>query len=165
MKTINNTTFFYKGELSQWFGGFKNQNSDFYYNGKKYNCAEQWMMAQKACLFQDFESETKIRATENPREQQKIGRSVKNYSQSIWDAHKEQIVFYGNLLKFSQNPHLRKILINCGDELVEASPIDKVWGIGIGMDNITEEHCDSKNWGGQNLLGKVLTKVKSSLKY
>ena len=165
MKTINNTTFFYKGELSQWYGGFKNQNSSFYYDEKKFNCAEQWMMAQKVRLFGDLESYNFILATDNPREHQRIGRQIFDYKQSTWDNHKEKIVFYGNLLKFTQNPHLRKILINSGDEFVEASPIDKIWGIGIGLDYISEIHCDSKNWDGQNLLGKALTKVKKSIAY
>lgn len=163
-KTINNTTFFYKGELSQWFGGFKNQNSSFYYDGIKYNCAEQWMMARKAIIFNDRASYQKIMITQSPKEHQALGRKVSGYNQEAWDKIKERVVFMGNLLKFSQNPHLYIILMrDCGDKFVESSPIDKVWGIGIRMEDIQEKHCDPKTWKGQNLLGESITKVKQSL--
>jgi ribA/ribD-fused uncharacterized protein len=127
-----------------------------------YNCAEQFMMAQKARIFNDTETLIKIMAAKHPKEQKRLGRSVKNFDEATWNAIAEFIVFEGNMLKFSQNPELRTILIETeGTTLVEASPYDKIWGIGLSKDN--PDIHDRTKWKGENKLGKVLTAVRIRL--
>lgn len=156
MDNTYNYHFFYKGPLTQWF------KSPFTVEGVTYGCAEQYMMHQKALLFGDTETAEKIMATQSPKEQQDLGRVVKNYKQSVWDANKLRIVYKGNYEKFSQNPELKKVLFETGHSiLVEASPIDTVWGIGmaegdVGIDN-------PENWKGQNLLGWLVQLVRNQL--
>lgn len=135
---------------------------DFVVEGVKFNCAEQYMMYQKALLFKDLDTAKLIMEATHPREQQRLGRIVKNYNQEIWDAHKYQIVYKGNYNKFKQNKEDLAWLIATEGTLVEASPVDTVWGIGLGMDNPLIH--DEKNWRGQNLLGKVLTEVRETLR-
>lgn len=135
---------------------------DFVVEGVKFNCAEQYMMYQKALLFKDLDTAKLIMEATHPREQQRLGRIVKNYNQEIWDAHKYQIVYKGNYNKFKQNKEDLEWLIATEGTLVEASPVDTVWGIGLGKDNPLIH--DEKNWRGQNLLGKVLTEVRETLR-
>lgn len=148
--------FFYKSKLSQW------HKVDFVVDAVKYNCCEQYMMAQKALLFYDAESYMKIMKTTEPREHQKIGRVVKNYDQAIWDANKYDIVYKGNYHRFNQSKEDRDWLLATEGTLVECSPIDGVWGIKLGM-NDPRIHDESK-WQGQNLLGKALTQVRETLR-
>lgn len=117
-------TFFWKSKLGQWnMESFKDNK------GIKYNCAEQYMMAKKAELFKDNSSYKKIMEEKSPKEQQKLGRKIKNFNQDIWEANCTTIVYQGNLFKFEQNKELREILLKTkGTILVEASPYDKVWG-------------------------------------
>ena len=154
MKKIDSFTFFWKDKIGQWnMTPFKDNE------GTEYNCAEQYMFARKAKLFNDFESLEKIMKSSSPREQQKLGREVKNFEQKIWDANKVGIVTLGNIFKFSQNKNLKEILLSTkGTILVEASPYDKIWGIGLGVEdkNIT----NMKKWKGENLLGFILTNVR-----
>jgi len=117
------------------------------------------MFARKAILFNDMESYRKIMESNSPREQQKLGRLVKNFDQKIWDANKVGIVTLGNIFKFSQNEELKQILLSTkGTILVEASPFDKIWGVGLGVEdpNIT----NMSKWKGENLLGYILTNVR-----
>lgn len=159
-KHIDDYTFFYKGRLSQWYGGFKGQESSFNYNNITFNCAEQFMMYSKACLFKDTVSAQSILQTSNPREQQLLGRKVDNFDQSIWNTSKFDLVLLGNILKFSQNPPLLSFLLSCRNNFVEASPIDGIWGIKIGIDKISAIHTNPSTWRGDNLLGLALTKTK-----
>lgn len=128
-----------------------------------YNCAEQYMMAQKALLFNDIECHRNIMSSSNPKDQKGFGRQIKNFNPSIWDQEKDLIVFKGNLFKFSQN---RAILINLivtnDSTIVEASPVDTVWGVGLHQDNPLIQ--DPKNWRGQNRLGIALMLVRQYLK-
>ena len=151
-------TFFWKSKLSQWaFSSFKDEV------GIKYTHAEQYMMYQKALLFGDKETAEFILKEDDPSEQQKLGRNIKNFNQNLWDKSKTDIVYRGNYLKYTQNPELKKMLFNTGDTtLVEASPYDKIWGVGLGADNTLIK--DPKNWRGQNLLGYTLTKVRDDLR-
>jgi ribA/ribD-fused uncharacterized protein len=153
---------FQKGPFSQWYGFYKDQHSDFVYNGVKFNCSEQWMMAQKACLFNDEESFKAVMSTPSPREQKAIGRRVKGYDQVHWDNCKYGIVRYGNILKFSQNEDLREFLLGTvGLTLVEAAPWDKVWGVGTGPEN--DSTFDPERWKGSNLLGKAVEETRATL--
>ncbi len=148
---------FLKGYLSQW------ATSSFTELGITYNCAEQYMMYQKAVLFADYDSAKKILATKSPKEQKRLGREVKNFNEKFWNEHKVKIVLRGNLLKFSQNLDLKANLLNTGDELLaEANPYDKTWGIGLTATN--KDAFYPHKWKGQNLLGKTLMKVREELR-
>ena len=144
--------------------GFLSQHykSDFVVDNIKYNCTEQYMMAQKAKLFGDDEIYQKILTAKEPFEHKKLGRLVKNYKEDQWIANREQIVYTGNINKFSQNIKLKKLLLETGDAiLVEASPYDKIWGVGL---KYTDPRLqDPKKWNGLNLLGKILMKVREEL--
>lgn len=147
-----NYLFFLNGPLCQWW------KSKFVEDNIEYCCCEQYMMYQKAKLFNDEETANKILNTKEPREQKKLGRLVKNFDEHIWDQHKEKIVRNGNYLKFSQNEDLKEYLIDTYPyELVEANKYDRIWG--IGMFSHDPNILDTSKWG-QNLLGKTLMKVR-----
>lgn len=153
---MNKYTFFYKSKLSQW------HMVDFVVSGVKYCCCEQYMMARKAHLFGDFDTEKLIMDTNIPRDHQRLGREVKNFVQSTWDTYKYGIVYEGNYNRFKQNEEDKQWLLATEGMLVEASPIDKVWGVGLmASDPLIQ---DEKNWRGENLLGKVLTQVREQLR-
>lgn len=146
-----------KSCFSQWY------EIEFEVDRHKYNCAEQYMMAQKAWLFKDIEIFAKIIDSTDPQEIKALGREVKNFDTKIWNQHKFDIVVKGNLAKFSQNEDLKEFLLSTGDKiLVEASPYDKIWGIGMkeGMPAIE----NPTNWKGENLLGFALMEVRDLLK-
>ena len=143
--------FFWRGYLSNWY------KAEFWDRGIKYSCVEQYMMAHKAMLFGDAATHHDIMKQTDPRNMKALGRRVNGYNDMQWDFFKCNIVFRGLLCKFQQWADLRHELLTTGDKiLVEASPYDRVWGIGYGeaeaMDNIDK-------WG-ENLLGKLLTEVK-----
>jgi hypothetical protein len=156
MKVTEKYTFFWKDKISQWnMQSFKDQNNI------EYNCAEQYMMAKKALLFQDQEAYQNIMNTNSPRTQQDEGRKIKNFNQKVWDANCQTIVYQGNYYKFTQNQNLLDILLSTeGTILVEASPIDKIWGIGLAEDN--KDALDLDKWKGQNLLGFILTNLRDN---
>lgn len=157
MKQIGNYTFFYKDKIAQW------NMTDFYEEGKKYCCAEQYMMYHKAVLFNDLEIAEKIIKSNNPKEIQELGRQVKNFDEKIWKENRSKIIIQGNILKFTQNKELRDILLSTKETiLVEASPIDCLYGIGLGIEdpNITNRG----NWRGENLLGIILMHVRNVIK-
>lgn len=142
--------------LSQWW------MCDFTVNGVLYSCAEQYMMAEKARLFQDEEMLDRIMHAKYPKEIKAYGRAVKNFSQAVWENACYELVKRGNLAKFSQNSELWEFLKNTKQRiLVEASPRDRIWGIGMGKNN-PDVFCPSK-WRGKNLLGFALTEVRDTL--
>jgi len=128
-----------------------------------YNSAEHWMMAKKAELFGDKEIIEKILQAKSPAEAKKLGRKVKNFDPAIWSENCFDIVCKGNYHKFSQYPDLKEFLLNTRDRiLVEASPVDNIWGIGMTQDNI---HAENPNhWKGSNLLGFALMEIRDQLK-
>ncbi|KAL8583798.1 hypothetical protein ACOMHN_036433 [Nucella lapillus] len=131
--------------------------------GITYTCAEQYMMHQKAVLFKDPAMAKKILATSNPVEQKRCGRKVKNFDKDVWNSRSKQIVKNANLAKFSQNPELlTRILATHPRTLVEASPRDRTWGIGLGASN--PKARDRSCWRGRNLLGQILTEVREELR-
>ncbi len=80
----------------------------------------------------------------------------------MWRKHREAIVLVGSRAKYQQNPTLlAALLATSGTTLVEASPFDRVWGIGLGVNN--PKALDRKNWRGQNLLGQILTTLRDEL--
>jgi len=134
----------------------------FTINNQEYNCAEQYMMYQKAILFNDKDTANKIIKTINPNEIKKLGREVKNFDEQKWINNRESIVVQGNIAKFTQNSKLLDQLFKTnGKTLVEASPYDKIWGIGLSSDNPKAQ--DRTKWLGMNLLGKILTEIRDEL--
>ena len=143
--------------FSQWY------EIEFEVDGHKFNCAEQYMMAQKAWLFKDIEIFGKILDATDPKEIKALGREVKSFVPKIWNQHKFEIVVKGNLGKFGDNPELKDFLLSTGDKiLVEASPYDKIWGIGMSEDH--EKVENPSEWNGQNLLGFALMEVRDRLR-
>ena len=139
--------------LSQWW------SSKFEVDGVEYCCAEQFMMAEKARMFGDEEMLQKIMETTIPKEMKGYGRAVRGFEKERWDAACYEIVRRGNEAKFSQNPELWEFLRRTKNRiLVEASPMDRIWGIGMGKDN-PDAQCPLK-WRGTNLLGFALTEVR-----
>jgi hypothetical protein len=137
--------------------------SPFTIDGKSYTCVEQWMMAEKARLFGDTVAEARIMATADPADQKRYGRGVKGYVEDQWAAVRYQIVLRGVVEKYRQNEHLREKLLATGDlQFVEASPEDRVWGIGM---RATDPGADNpRQWRGQNLLGKATTEARETIR-
>lgn len=156
MKITDKHVFFWNGIYSQWY------LADMVVDGITFNSCEQYMMYRKALLFNDKETSEEILLEKNPREQKKWGRKIKNFDKVIWEQNCLSIVYKGNLAKFTQNLKLQQELLNTEDRfLVEASPLDTIWGIGMAQ---YDEGVDNPlNWKGLNLLGQVLTLVKNQL--
>ena len=121
------------------------------------------MMAEKARLFKDEYSLKKILSETSQKNIKALGRGVKGFSDKVWNENKVKIVYRGNIAKFSQNRYLYNILMSTGDKvLVEASPWDRIWGIGMASDN--PNVTDPRKWRGENLLGFTLMRVREYLK-
>jgi ribA/ribD-fused uncharacterized protein len=134
---------------------------EFEFNDKMFNFSEQCFMYQKALLFNDFEIAEQILNETDVRKIKALGRKVKDFDNELWDKHKEDFMYNACYAKFSQNAELRDFLLGTGNcEIVEASPVDNIWGIGFSSDNAME---NINKWG-QNLLGKILMKVREVLK-
>lgn len=139
--------------LSQWYP------CCFEVDGDIYTSAEQYMMAEKAKLFGDIETREAILNTSDPRKCKSLGRKVKNFDKAVWDKNKRRIVERGNTEKFMQNDDLREYLLSTGNKvLVEASPTDRVWGIGLCKNN--PDALDPTEWRGENLLGFALMNTR-----
>lgn len=152
-------TFFWKSHspFSQW------HPCSFVVKGVHFNCAEQYMMYRKALTFKDADIAAQVLSQFSPKIQKALGRKVRRFDADIWEQQREQVVYEGNLAKFDQNPHLRHALFETGDtQLVEASPVDCIWGIGLTADH--PDACHPDKWRGQNLLGKILTRVRDDLR-
>jgi ribA/ribD-fused uncharacterized protein len=142
--------------FSQWF------EASFEIDGIRYQTAEHYMMASKARLFDDRALLPEILAANHPRQTQILGRKIQGFEESIWNEHRFQIVVAGNLAKFQQSPPLQAFLLSTQDRiLVEASPDDRIWGIGLAADNPNIENPHL--WQGTNLLGFALMEVRSRL--
>lgn len=155
----NKYVFFWKtaSPFSNWHA------SKFEIDGQKFDNMEQFMMWSKAVLMQDLETAGKILATSDPRTIKALGREVKNFNGNLWDRVKENVVYTGCHAKFSQNQTLFDALMATEDKKIcEASPYDRIWGLGV--DEETAKKISESEWPGQNLLGKVLMKVRDDLK-
>lgn len=142
--------------LSQW------QPSRFRWSGT-YSCAEQYMMAEKARLFGDDAVAAQIMATDDPTQMKALGRRASGFDKALWDEAKYSIVLAGNYAKFTQNRDLRDYLLSTGDAvLVEASPLDVIWGIGLSESN--GKARDPRVWRGRNLLGFALMEVRDEIR-
>ena len=144
--------------LSQWYP------CEFEAEGTKYTSAEQYMMAEKARLFGDEEIRAQILKTSDPAICKKLGRKVRNFNQEKWNKNRENIARKGNFYKFSQNAKLREFLLSTGDKiLAEASPRDRIWGIGMGKNN--PDALDPAKWRGRNLLGFSIMSVRKKIAF
>lgn len=143
--------------LSQWWA------CDFTIDGQAYPSAEHFMMAEKARLFGDAGARARILAAPDPGKAKALGRLVTPFDEARWSAARFDIVLRGSLAKFGQNDPLRYFLLGTRDAiLVEASPTDRVWGIGLAAD-----HPDARNpggWPGENLLGFALMQARETLR-
>lgn len=195
--TENNLCLFTKGPLSQWWGGFKDQDGGFevpicalfpYIQGKwnttsiqrelegmynpllgadtpiKFNCCEQWMMACKALLMDDVESFKFIMNEPHPAEQKARGRQILNWDEDLYKKYRLLIVKNGNYEKFTYNKELQEWMIqnfHPHTVFVEASPQDKVWGIGLTASDPDAKHIS--RWKGLNLLGEALQYTRKKI--
>ena len=145
------------GHFSQWYP------APFQIEGIRYLHNEQYMMAKKALLFKDTRTYNKIMAESDPATCKALGKSAANFNQHLWDSCKKEIIFNANYAKFSQNPELKAALLATGDAIIaEASPYDKIWGIGLKATDSNSQ--DPNKWQGQNLLGMALMQVREKLK-
>lgn len=142
--------------LSQWWP------AAFTIDGVRYRTAEHWMMAEKARLFGDEPNAAAAVAAGTPKEAKAVGRAVAGFDRVRWEAEAFDIVVRGNVAKFGQDPALRDYLVGTGDAvLVEASPVDAVWGIGLAADDPRARQ--PAEWPGRNLLGFALMQAREVL--
>lgn len=164
MKETDTMVLFWDGWPSQW-----HPSPFFDQNFILYKTAEQYMMAEKARFFNDQIAVEKIMAARSPGEQKKIGRLVgtfegaRPFDPEAWAVESRIVVKRGTLFKFTQNPDLRQAMLDSGDKIiVEASPYDKIWGIGLGEDD--PRALDPAQWQGLNWLGEAVMDVRKILR-
>jgi ribA/ribD-fused uncharacterized protein len=144
------------GCLSQWWP------SPFTVDGVAYATAEHWMMTGKARLFADADAERRVLSARHPKAAKDVGRSVRGFDEAVWRRERFALVTEGSVHKFGQHPGLRAFLLGTGQRvLVEASPVDRVWGIGLAADDERAERPDA--WRGLNLLGFALMEARARL--
>ncbi|MBQ8175832.1 MAG: NADAR family protein [Oscillospiraceae bacterium] len=144
------------GYLSNWY------MSDFVIDDIKFTSMEQYMMYKKAQLFNDTEIMQEILSTDNVGKIKMLGRSVKNYDETMWNGVRQIVVYEGLFAKFSQNESLReKLLATENDILAECAVSDCIWGIGLAMND--EKRLSTEEWRGQNLLGFAIMQVREKL--
>lgn len=149
--------FFYGSCYSQW------ASYPIVIDDITYNCNEQFMMSEKARLFNDDDSLSAIMKARHPSIQKALGKKVKNFDKDEWEKIAKDVVFKANYAKFTQHPELTVKLLKTGDKIiVEASPTDCIWGVGLAVDD--ELVLDPKNWRGTNWLGECIMKVREQLK-
>ncbi len=162
MKTANyyetdTHVYFYGSVYSQW------AMRDMNVNDKTYNCCEQYMMAEKARLFNDDHALDHIMLAIDPSVQKSWGRKVKNFDKDKWEEIARDTVYVANFAKFTQDKDAKQQLLATGDKvIVEASPYDCIWGVGLRCDD--PKVLDSKNWRGTNWLGEAIMEVRHILK-
>lgn len=165
-----NYTFFYGGVFSNWYplnsqptySVEQLQKPLFTVNNIEYNTAEQFMMAQKAILFDDHETLSQIMQPCHPRDAKKLGRKVKNFNPAIWDKVAPNMILPGLFAKYTQNHDLLAKLLDTRDTvLVEASPHDTIWGIGLAAND--PRALTKATWQGTNKLGYCLSFVRDTL--
>lgn len=149
--------FFWGSELSNWYSAF------FTYKNHNFANSEQAFMWEKAVTFKDNESADMILHTPSPMSNKQLGRKVKNFDAKVWSEVSYQIMVDVNMAKFSQNPRLAKLLLSTENKtIVEASPDDCIWGIGLYWSN--NDCLDESKWKGTNWLGKALMDVREKLR-
>lgn len=145
-----------KGCLSQWWP------APFTADGVEYPTAEHWMMASKARIFGDADAEQRVLRSAHPRQAKSVGRTVRGFDEAVWARERYAVVVEGSVRKFGQHGELREYLLGTNNRvLVEASPLDRVWGAGLSADD--ERLRDPRTWRGENLLGFALMAARSRL--
>jgi ribA/ribD-fused uncharacterized protein len=145
-----------KACFSQWW------ESSFEVDAVDYPTAEHYMRAAKARLLGDSLSLEKILAADHPKQAKELGRSVAGFNEAVWVKHRFEIVVAANEAKFRQNPELAQFLISTGSRvLAEASPVDRIWGIGMAADD--RRATNPQQWRGLNLLGFALMEVRERI--
>lgn len=167
MRETDTHVFFWGGELSNWY------DCQFKYKGLTFYNSEQAFMWEKAMYFDDIEMADKILKTPDPRENKKLGRRVRKFDAEAWAIASYPVMIAVNLAKYRQGEkskdikyvhsrRARKVLLETGNKIiVEASPYDKIWGIGLSQHN--DDCLDESKWQGMNLLGKALMEVREIL--
>jgi len=146
-----------KACFSQW------RPSPFTVDGATYATAEHWMMAEKARLMGDDAIRSRILDAKHPADAKKLGRQVQPFDNDLWQKHCLDVVIEGNIHKFGADDAMREVLLATGDRvLVEASPKDRIWGIGLAADHDDAKHPQA--WRGENLLGEALMHVRERLR-
>lgn len=139
--------------FSHWY------EAEFVVEGQRYPTAEHFMMAEKAALFDDQEIRAQVLQAPTPNAAKALGRKVHGFNDQLWLQHRYDIVVRANQAKFSQNPELNEYLMRTGSRIiVEASPVDDIWGIGLAQDHANVN--DPNLWKGLNLLGFALMQVR-----
>jgi ribA/ribD-fused uncharacterized protein len=142
--------------FSQWY------EAEFVVEGQRYPTAEHFMMAEKAALFDDQEIRAQVLQAPTPNAAKALGRKVRGFNDQRWLQHRYDIVVRANQAKFSQNPELNEYLMRTGSRvIVEASPVDAIWGIGLAQDHADVN--DPNLWKGLNLLGFALMQVRDGM--
>jgi ribA/ribD-fused uncharacterized protein len=142
--------------LSQWWP------AAFTVDGKQFATAEHYMMWRKATLFGDGEIAGRILSAKHPHRAKELGRQVRGFDQHLWEQRRFDIVVDGSVAKFGQHEQLRELLLGTGERvLVEASPVDRIWGIGLAARD--PRAVDPVAWRGQNLLGFALMRARQIL--
>jgi hypothetical protein len=159
MRETKTHIYFWKGWLSNWIP----KNLAIEYMGHKFSTSEQLFMYIKAKAFNDHEKAHEIATKgQDPRVAKDMGREVRGYDEKIWSKYREEAMYTAIYKKFSQYPDLRKQLLDTGDKiLVEGTPFDPIWGVMIKWDD--DRILDERNWKGQNLLGKVLMRIRKDI--
>lgn len=140
--------------FSQWY------EAPFVIDGQRYATAEHFMMAEKAALFGDLTTRARVLDAATPGAAKALGRGVSGFDEAVWIESRFAIVVRANLAKFTQNPELAAFLKQTGTRiLVEASPVDNIWGIGLAQDD--ERAKNPSQWAGLNLLGFALMEIRN----
>ena len=140
------------GAFSNWYP------ATFILDGITYSSSEQYMMYQKALLFNDEEIAVKILNETNPLTVKRLGRNVKGFNNAKWDEENMKIMINGLRAKFTQNEDIIKDLVNTGNAvLAECAPNDRIWGIGLSLKG---PYWDLSKWRGENRLGRVLMALR-----
>ncbi|MFE6921310.1 NADAR family protein [Nocardia sp. NPDC057663] len=143
--------------LSQWWP------AAFVVDGAEFTSAEHYMMWRKALLFDDARTAARVLEVKHPSEAKKLGRQIRDFDETVWERARFEIVVAGNVAKFGQDDALRTYLLGTGARvLVEASPVDRIWGIGLAADD--PRAADPAQWRGLNLLGFALMRARSVLR-
>lgn len=151
-------TLFYSSShpFSNWY------MSRFIHEGREYNCSEQFMMYKKAMLFKDYDVADMIMEQSHPRKQKFLGREVRGFNERVWNAKCKEIVVPGLVSKFLQDTYCLQTLLDTGDSIIaEASPTDRIWGIGLSEDD--PKALSPSQWQGTNWLGEVLMSARDKI--
>lgn len=152
-------TFFWlaPSPFSQW------HRAGFTVDGVHFKTAEHYMMYKKAMLFGDALKAEEILKIEHPKDVKQKGREISGFIKEEWEANCKRFVYEGNYAKFTQNKAILPVLMGTGDtELVEASPFDNIWGIGLKEEDAKK--LPKEQWKGTNWLGEILTELRENLK-